>query len=471
MAARGDAVSAEPARPAGGGARVFVVTAAAVFATRLPFLGPGYGLDADAWRVAWSARTLALTGAYEASRFPGYPVQEIASALLVRGGAPALVGMTALFAAFAAGCFALIVRRLGGRDAILAGIAFGSVPALFLASIQAMDYAWALAFALAALHAALAGHTVRAAVLVGLAIGCRLTSALWLVPIGVVLAPARPRAVVLTCVIALAVGALAFVPVVLAHGMGFMRFYEDGYPSLPIVIKNATMDLWGVPGTIAVALAIVMALARGARGARLPAIPAHGRMLAGALAGMVAFVTVFLRLPHEAGYLLPAAALALLVLGMRLPRPAFVALCIVVMLSPWVLDVVDRSAPGGVPPSRWSVPIGGTPYALDARGPVLTAQARRARTVERLERAVARGEQLQGPAVVVAWEWLPLARVAIGGKTQREVRWEYLLTADSLAALRARGVPVYFLEGADVFDARVHGVDLRAAGARPLDDG
>ena len=69
-----------------GSASQFLLVAGLVFASRLPFLGPGYGFDPDAWRVAFAARDIVTSGHYEASRFPGYPVQEIASALLLRGG-------------------------------------------------------------------------------------------------------------------------------------------------------------------------------------------------------------------------------------------------------------------------------------------------------------------------------------------------------------------------------------------------
>ena len=105
----------ELARPAGltGGlpeARRFLLAAALVLLTRLPFLGPGYGADPDSWRVAWAARAIATTSRYEASRFPGYPLQEFASSLVWRGGPLALNGMSALLSAIGAGFFALTMR-------------------------------------------------------------------------------------------------------------------------------------------------------------------------------------------------------------------------------------------------------------------------------------------------------------------------------------------------------------------------
>lgn len=48
-----------------------------VLFSRLPFLDAGYGVNADAWRVARAAHEIATTGQYSVSRFPGYPIQEI----------------------------------------------------------------------------------------------------------------------------------------------------------------------------------------------------------------------------------------------------------------------------------------------------------------------------------------------------------------------------------------------------------
>ena len=49
----------------------------AVLLSRLPFISDGYGLDGDSWAVALTARNIHDTGSYEASRLPGYPVQEL----------------------------------------------------------------------------------------------------------------------------------------------------------------------------------------------------------------------------------------------------------------------------------------------------------------------------------------------------------------------------------------------------------
>jgi hypothetical protein len=62
-------------RPLASGAAQFLLATGLVLVSGVPFLGPGYGPDPEAWRVAWAARVIATTGHYEASRFPGYPLR------------------------------------------------------------------------------------------------------------------------------------------------------------------------------------------------------------------------------------------------------------------------------------------------------------------------------------------------------------------------------------------------------------
>src|SRR5207245_1842743 len=75
--------------------------AAGVALSRAPFLAPGYGTDTDAWKLAYAARFIATQGRYLASRLPGYPIQELVSALFWKGGPLALNGPTALFSVLA----------------------------------------------------------------------------------------------------------------------------------------------------------------------------------------------------------------------------------------------------------------------------------------------------------------------------------------------------------------------------------
>ncbi|MEE8171252.1 MAG: hypothetical protein V3T70_11960, partial [Phycisphaerae bacterium] len=153
-----------------------------VLATRLPFLAAGYGADPDAWLVADTARQIAEHGEYAPSRPPGYPIQEFVCGLAQSGGPVALNGCTALLSVLAAVCFMRCLRRMGCADAGPAALALALTPVIYVNSVNAMDYVWALAFVLASLDALLHRRPLTAGLLLGAAIGCRITSALFVLP-------------------------------------------------------------------------------------------------------------------------------------------------------------------------------------------------------------------------------------------------------------------------------------------------
>src|SRR2546425_13324788 len=105
-----------------------------VLGSRLPLLGLGYGSDMDGWRLAAAAGAIRSTCTYSVSRFPGFPVPEIVSALLWRGGPYALNGATTVMSVAACMFFAAILRTAGCGHSFLGGLALGFVPAVFIYS-------------------------------------------------------------------------------------------------------------------------------------------------------------------------------------------------------------------------------------------------------------------------------------------------------------------------------------------------
>jgi len=233
--------------------------AALVVLSRIPFLSAGYGVDFDAWRVAGAARTIATTHVYTAARFPGNPVHEVVCAMLLPGGYIALNTATALFSGMAAAFFALSVRVLGGKDYALAGLALAFTPVVFISSTTTIDYVWALAFTMGSLYFVLIGRPVLAGLMLGGAIGCRLTSGAMLIPLGIMLAGRERRARLASlCTFVLGaslVAAVAFAPVVLRYGWGFFRFFENGLPTFAEAARRATEGVWGRVGFLALLVA------------------------------------------------------------------------------------------------------------------------------------------------------------------------------------------------------------------------
>jgi len=97
-----------------------------------------------------------------------------------------------------------------------------------------MDYVWALGFILASLYYALAGRPLAAGLLLGIAVGCRLTSAGMLLPLALMLIePGKWKSGVRKLVIffsaAVAGGAAFYIPAFAKYGPGFLALAESKF--------------------------------------------------------------------------------------------------------------------------------------------------------------------------------------------------------------------------------------------------
>src|ERR1700722_15874342 len=274
------------------------LAAIAVLATRLPWIGSGYGSDPDGYRVVIVARQIAHSGVYEASRLPGFPAYEYLTALSAWSAPWVSNAVTALFSVASFVLFAMIARELGVRRYLLLALAFAMTPVVYLSSCCTMDYMPALAGQLAATYALLRRRPVLAGVLLGLGMGCRITAGALALPLclWILLSSARAGAL-RQClrfgITLLLTAALCFVPVWRRYGADFFSFYDnDWYPPFDVVFARALPLVWGALGLVAVAL----------------------------------YRAAFLRLPDEAAYLLPAVPFALLAIALLTPPGAVVAL-------------------------------------------------------------------------------------------------------------------------------------------------
>lgn len=442
-----DALASGPS----GEAALFGVVFGIVVLMRLPFLGPGYGTDPDSWAVAHVARQIAETGRYVASRFPGYPVQEYVCSLLWRGGPGALCGASAIMSAIAAGCFALVFRRTAGAGALLAALALASVPAIHIVSVQSLDNAWGLAFVLASWVAAMNSRAATAGVLLGLGIGTRLPTIVWFLPIAATLAVSatsvdRARRLLTFAAGAVLVPAAAFAPLVAQVGLAFLRTYGDAQWMPLWTAKLLSVDLWGIPGTIALLVVVPMALwprramaPRGVRDRRPAAVEVIG-WLAG-IAGVLAF---FAFLPFDSAYLIPAVPLTLVLLAHRVRRAAFTALCVALLASPWLLKA--RWVEAGVEPSSIAIgpfTVGGQSLVLDVlRGPALENQYRRRRMMRERDEILERASAPSGERVLVVHGWIQILRATLNGDRVGNSMLVGELDAAEAGRLRARGVTV-----------------------------
>ncbi|HZH98196.1 MAG TPA: hypothetical protein VEX38_04435 [Fimbriimonadaceae bacterium] len=313
--------------------------------TKLPFMGGAYGSDYDNSLVAQAARQIARDGEYYASRFPGNPLQELTYSLLPNQQPWAFHLLTALLSAAAAGLFGLLALQWRAKNPWLLTGAFILLPAFFVNSVTALDYNWSLAFMLASLYAAHRDRPYWGGVALGLATGCRLVSIFIGLPFALlffVSGAKRPVRGFIFAVLAVLVSAACFMPAYRAYGMGFFQFY-GGTSNIPKLVYRMTAEVWGELGFLSF-IGVAAVVWKGSRSTR-SAGPRDRTIMVYVVSIILNFL-IFLRAPFEGEYLLPAATLALLLVGRFFSRHQLAIVCAAFALSLVVGVAKDGSKRG-----------------------------------------------------------------------------------------------------------------------------
>jgi hypothetical protein len=431
-----------------------VLAAVAVLATRLPWIGSGYGSDPDGYRVVIVARQIARSGVYEASRLPGFPVYEYLTTLSAWSAPWVSNAVTALFSVASFVLFAIIARELGVRRYLLIALAFAMTPLVYVSSCCTMDYMAALAGQLAATYAVLRRRPALAGVLLGLSVGCRITAGALALPLclWILLSSARAAAIrqcLVFGVTLLLSAALCFLPVWRRYGAGFFSFYDnDWYPPLDVVLTRALPLVWGGLGLLAL-LGLLFAAPlyyRFTRGALDDARTRHALVLA--LVAVALYLIAFLRLPDEAGYLLPVVPFVLLVIALLVPPGAVAALAAALLLSSWI---------------GWQH---GRPTLEGAIVEDHLVRQSQQRSTQAIIDAVAK---LPDNATIVSAWALPRIELALDGDRQGSRQYVYLVeNLGDYQHYLQQGRQLYYLPGVDLYESQAHELELSELGAREL---
>jgi hypothetical protein len=420
-----------------------------VLLTRLPFLGYGYGEHADNWRVALAARHIAQTGVYEYSRAPGYPIQEYVCSWFWKTGPFGLNLLDAIFCTAAAFFFALICIEYGVADWWLAGLALAFVPVLYVNSVSSKDFPWALAFLLASWWCALRKQPVPTGILLGLAMGIRITSGVASLPIALILIDGAEnrvafRRVLMTGLISAVIVVAAFAPVYMRYGTDFFDFYANhAFPAPLEIAARMTLEVWGLLGVAGLCVALFAAPAAPAAKSRPPVGSRH--LLAWA-SMLVIYAIAFFCLPDEAAYLIPAVPFILLLLWRFTPRWAFQACCALVILSPFI---------------SWS-------GARPAAGLIIQDHRQRVATDAQIGGFLHFAGTVSGSNAYIVGSWAPPIDVLTADAPVPKSKFLYLVTQPQLDQLIAHGWRVWYLPLMRQFNYRVYDYDVAQHGARDV---
>jgi hypothetical protein len=227
--------------------------------------------------------------------------------------------------------------RVPNRGIVVAGFAF--TPLLWINSMTTMDYMWALTFVLGAYYFVIRRSPMLAGVMLGLAIASRSTSAVFFVPFAAYLwRDGLAREVRGFAVAALAVAMAFWAPIYWRYDLDFLDFYDSRVWYLN-VLRLLGKDCLGLLGAIAVLGALAVSLPRLVS---LPRDAVRDKHVMVWLLSIALVALVFLRLPHEAAYLVPLFPFGFLLMARYVRTWALAGAVAMVVLA----GFVDLTSPG-----------------------------------------------------------------------------------------------------------------------------
>lgn len=443
-----------------------------IFISRLPFLFEGYGAEEDAWALRLVAERIATTGTYEVSRLPGHPLQELAYSLIWNAGAPVYNLLTAVISTAGIHSFMLLLQRNRIPSAGMAGLALAFTPIVYIHSTDSMDYMWAVSFVLTAALALSDRRFIVAGLLLGLACGCRITSGAMLIPLSILsYAHAdegrRWMTVIRFALSTLFFSSLVFLPVFLNYGTGFFTFYEH-FP-IPGWMKNAykgTVGVWGLPGFLALVVAIAAAIIRPRQNTVAVGSSNGARNLFGLACGItcVLYTVAFIRLPLKSAFMIPVVPFLLAWLAIRLSKPGFRALTFTIVLSCFTFGVnlAEGDRGSAVSPYAWVFKTGGQTVALDpVNGMVIADKSKRSQRIRYAGQILASLSGVKEKAVLITGWWQ--AHLLVMQREQDQIPSPVIIrhycSKEELTSWKRKGYSVYFLKDQAVYN------DLRFKGS------
>ncbi|MFN8165842.1 MAG: hypothetical protein U0X76_06620 [Bacteroidia bacterium] len=452
-----------------------------IFLSRLPFLSAGYGLDGDSWSVAISANLLHDSHHYVPSRLPGYPVHEFLCAVIAPAGYFGLNLVSALFSTLAVFFFMLILRSLKFKSVFLAATAFAFVPAFYIHSTTTIDYVVSLAFILAALYYLLKDFLPLAGLCLGLAIGTRITAGAMLIPFIILLVKndgfeMNLKRIVKISLPAILTGAAFYFPLYRMYGSSFFTYYEVPYPSIPKVLYKFSIEVWGIVGVLGIFLSTVIFFLPAGSGPKKFLFPRsiNERHVIAWLVAIDLYIIAFLRLPMEAGYLLPIIPFVIMLFGKYLYEGAFAFFCCMLILSTLscTISPVDRYDAASPSAAVKKFHAGGEELMLDfLHGPVFSYQSRRENGIAFVNELLKSTDTVTVKSVIVCGRWYNQMIVQSGDTSKLKVKIRDYISEPEALYFYAKGFVIYYLPKQEYYNKVMRNVDLDIYRAVPYLNG
>jgi hypothetical protein len=313
-----------------------------------------------------------------------------------------------------------------------------------------MDYIWALFFILGSFYFALDYKLALAGIFLGLAIGCRITSAAMMIPIGLIVYyqnTSRVKSILTFLVWTIILGLTMYIPVIYSYKFNFLTFAEHGYPFYLSIIKESSLGVWGFPGSLAIIISVVFFVVRYREINNL--LRARDPIILASISAIVIYLLMYLRLPHESGYLIPLLPFVILLMSKLFDTQWFIGICVILILSAFLLTLNNRQ--------------------IKLAGPIFQDRQSRKELLLLTNRVLDKASRLSKNSIIVSGYYLPMLEWQLNKYPVDGVNFAYLLSANDLEdALNNPGTQLYFLPGIDMFNKNIYDINLSDYGGKPL---
>jgi hypothetical protein len=426
----------------------------------------GFGLDADGWREILSGYKIIFNHIYEPSRFPGYPVLEFFASFLWFTKLPSIIPGILNFVSVVVSVLAIyffasileVIKAKDDRPVFLAVCAFGINTLFFINSIVLMDYTWSLAFMLGAIYFILVDKKKTSAVFLAAATGCRLTAGIMIVPIlfyFVVLYKNEnvTKLIIKYLLIFSAILTIIYSPLLINYGFKFLTFDQPDYPKISLIVGRATIRIWGTIGVIGVSAGFIFVIFQFLSKRSDIKLNAKQTLIIRLIGlSIILFILLFIRLPLEAGYLLPVVPLTLILFYLKLSKEYFQVISLLIILSSFFLNFDT--------------------YGFKLKGPLLINYDKRVQETEYLERVIPAILKKEDKSVIICEAFLPKIEIMLILRNQtvpQNVKLIYTLSLDSLKIYYVeRQYDVYYLKDINEQIMQIYHYDLRSLNGKEL---
>jgi hypothetical protein len=450
-----------------------------VFLSRIPFLWAGYGSEEDAWLLPLTAKNIAVNGIYEMSRAPGHPLQELIYSLMWNASPFAYNLLGAIASVVAVIFFALSLRNLNVKHYLFASFAFAFTPVVFISSTYTIDYMFAMAFVMGSFYCItsplppLRGERgvrgeVMGALLLGIAIGFRLTSAAMLIPFCIWLFPTTKgghKKIYVFCTTTIIIGFLAYLPVLKTYGLSFFTYSDQfPYPNIPKVLYKMTFGVFGAIGIIAIIFfKINILLRKFSKKEKLLPSRVHQKVCWVSVTAIIIYLISYFRLPQKSGYIIPMVPFIILLFGYSLSSRAFKIFCVSIILSSFVfsINLTDPFRGSSHSALSFTFTLAGQEIFIDPlTGPVFADYTKRLNKIAFTEQVYQRTMRENRKIVLICGWWYNELLVRNWNSQQnRNVLPVFYIDKPTMEKYNSEGYEIYYLPEQNLYNDQFSQMD------------